>query len=119
LCEQCSVAAEQVWGALQTQWDSAKVDPYKSPEQGQALFVLLKGENEMQGRFIRSGSNEIGECCLDANGVLTLTQLHEGLTLCDRLWFATENLRFRTGLVEQNGKISHTSFYSEIRRKTS
>ncbi|NEO87896.1 MAG: phycobiliprotein lyase, partial [Spirulina sp. SIO3F2] len=42
LCEQCSVAAEQVWGALQTQWDSAKVDPYKSPEQGQALFVLLK-----------------------------------------------------------------------------
>ncbi|MEM8641569.1 MAG: phycobiliprotein lyase [Cyanobacteria bacterium P01_G01_bin.54] len=116
LCQTCRVDPSQVGSALKFQWDTDKVDPYQSRLQGESLLVLLKSEGGHQGSFIRSGATAVGQYDLDADGVLTLTQIQDPLKLSDRLWFAAENLRFRTGLVERAGQITHTSFYSEIRR---
>lgn len=122
LCEQCQVDTARVWGALQTQWDTS-VDFYKSKETGHALLVLLDGEGPAQGKFIRTGSTSVGDYTLADDEVLTLTQAQADVSLCDRIWFAinddgvtNKNLRFHTGVVEKAGKISHTTFYSEVRR---
>ncbi|MGB0563600.1 MAG: phycobiliprotein lyase [Spirulinaceae cyanobacterium] len=117
LCQACGVDPAQVDRALKFQWDTREVDPYATdPLQGESLLALLNSETSNQGDFIRSGATPVGQYALDAEGVLTLTQTCEPLILRDRFWFATENLRFRTGLIEQGDKITHTSFYSEIRR---
>lgn len=120
LCEQCQVDPARVWGGIRTKWDTS-VDPAltKQPN-GESLLVFLSSGQEGSGALLCSGMKQAGEYCLGDDDVLNLRLKGEGdLTLTDRFWFATENLRFRTSVLAAAGQPQKTSFYSEIRRMQS
>lgn len=74
------------------------------PNTGQLLRGATADQAVVTSRYV-----------LGADQALTLIAEADGFYSEERLWFASENLRFRTSLLKQAGGFSMASFFSEIR----
>ena len=120
LCQQHRIDPKQSLGGLQYSWDNS-VDWGKPKQQGSSLMVFIEdGEDTTTGKLltnaIKAGMKSTGTYILGRDEALTLIIDTEDVRLEERLWFASDNLRLRTNVIKNSTGITHTTFYSEIRK---
>jgi hypothetical protein len=113
LCERCRVSPDLALGGLQTRWEKTYLKPA-----GNSLLVVLQESTSGEGTLLLSNSKTPAQKSSytwgsDETLVIT-TELPEG-RIDERLWFAAENLRLRTILMNYRDVGMISSFYSEIR----
>jgi hypothetical protein len=118
LCAKTAIAPETVWGGLDIQWDNS-VDSGQPKQVGSTVMALAAPEpHSPTGQLLRADL-AVGTYALGADQALTLTVQDGSHHYEERIWFASENLRFRTVTIQTDGVICQTAFYSEIRRMQS
>ena len=121
LCQQYRIDPKQSLGGLLYSWDTS-VDWGKPKQKGSSLMVFISdNENCNRGKLLTNavpklGAKASGSYVLAQDDALTLTIDTEGTNAEERLWFASDNLRLRSTVVKNSTGITHTTFYSEIRK---
>ena len=105
-----------VGGTIQS-WDNS-VDWGKPKQVGSATVILVSNpDDDKTGKLIRPQDSKVcGHYALGADEALTLTLKTEDIHAEERHWFASDNFKMRTTIVEFNDGRKQTSFYSEIRK---
>ena len=122
LCQQYNLGDSAICFGIKTSWDTS-VDWGKSKQVGSSFLAIVPDPNNPKnGKILRSGHLQNpsfqGEYAIGADGALTLTIQDNNICTEERLWFASENLRLRTLLVNNGKEFTQMAFYSEIRRIT-
>jgi phycoerythrin-associated linker protein len=121
LCQQHCIDPQNSLGGLLYNWDTS-VDWGKSKQQGSSLIVFIPDrENATTGKLLsnvtfKPGVKSSGTYILGQDEALTLIVNTESTNAEERLWFASDNLRLRTTVIKNSTEITHTTFYSEIRK---
>ncbi|MBP0021582.1 MAG: phycobiliprotein lyase [Cyanobacteria bacterium SBLK] len=120
LYQQYNIDSAAIKFGLKTRWDTS-VDWGKPKQIGSSFWAIVPDENDPQiGMVLRSGllpnPSSQGVYAIGADDALTLTTTNNNICTSERIWFASENLRLRTLLVNNGTEFIQTSFYSEIRR---
>ncbi|MEM9543810.1 MAG: phycobiliprotein lyase, partial [Cyanobacteria bacterium P01_E01_bin.42] len=120
LYQQYNIDSAALKFGLKTSWDTS-VDWGKPKQIGSSFWAIVPDENDPQtGLILRSGllqnPSAKGVYAIGADDALTLTITNNNICTSERIWFASENLRLRTLLVNNGKEFTQTSFYSEIRR---
>jgi phycoerythrin-associated linker protein len=121
LCQQHRVDTQNSLGGLLYTWDTS-VDWGKPKQQGSSLIVFIPdGENATTGKLLSNvtpqpGVKSFGTYILGQDEALTFIIDTGNTNAEERLWFASDNLRLRTTVIKNLTKITHTTFYSEIRK---
>ncbi|NJK64999.1 MAG: phycobiliprotein lyase [Synechococcaceae cyanobacterium SM2_3_1] len=108
---------------LRAAWQGQQ-DEDTTTYQGSSLLVLLPTSSENpQGELVQqqqtpTDSSVRGRFLLGQDGVLSLQTQIGAVTCEERIWFASENLRLRTRLLQHEGGYSIASFHSEVRKLT-
>ncbi len=121
LCQDYQVSPQSSIGAIAQNWDNAP-DWGKPKQKGSSLVVLIpNSDNQQEGKILQTihqvpATSNTGCYSLGEDKALTLTIETGELTIEERIWFASDNLRLRTIIAKDaQGKLQ-TSFYSEIRK---
>lgn len=121
LCQQHRINSQISLGGLLYSWDTS-VDWGKPKLQGSSLIVFIPdGENATTGKLLtnvtsKPGVKSYGTYVLGQDEALTSIVNTEDINAEERLWFASDNLRLRTTVIKSSTGITHTTFYSEIRK---
>lgn len=121
VCEEHSLDASLSVGGIRSDWNNS-VDWGKPKQTGFSLIIPIP-ETTYQGRLLQTSSisqqkKVQGKYSIGEDEAVTLvTELPE-ITIKERVWFASPNLRLRTSLIESQQGWTKTSFYSEIRKVT-
>lgn len=124
LCEKHQIKPQQTYSGIKSAWDNS-VDWGKSKEQGFSILVIIPDSAEsntgkiLQSTNLKTQPSLSGNYIVGNDDALTLTVETPTLTIKERLWFPSDNLRMRTCLIESHQGWSKTSFYSEIRKLAS
>jgi phycoerythrin-associated linker protein len=107
--------------ALQVDWQGQQ-DEETSAYQGSSFLVLQPTSPEIQkGELVQHQQTPTiatvrGQFQLGRDGVLSLLTQIGAVTCEERIWFASDNLRLRTRLLQHEGGYSIASFHSEVRK---
>lgn len=117
LCKKHNLDPQLSLGGTVQSWDNS-VDWGKPKQIGSATVILVSNaDDDSTGKLIRPQDSKVcGEYILGADEALTLTIKTEDMHAQERQWFASENFKMRTTVVEFNDGSKQTSFYSEIRK---
>jgi len=118
LGDRAGIAASDLGGGLQMNWDTAKQD-WNRPQQAGSVLLAIAPEGGQTGRLARLVGEEVavGRYQIKADDSLILTVALPGdRQLEERLWFASENLRLRISTLRAGSTYQAVTFYSEIRR---
>ena len=117
LCQKHNLDFSLAIGGTVQSWDNS-VDWGKDKQVGSATVVLVKDpDSETTGKLIRPQDSKIcGHYALGEDEALTLTLANDDMEAEERQWFASENLKMRTTVVEFKDGTKQTAFYSEIRK---
>jgi len=118
ICQQYDVDAALALCGVRITWDGMmEQDQRKRP--GSTVIVPVAGfDCPNEGKLLRGnvGKTAIaGRYIMAADDALTLIAEDETLYSEERIWFASPNLRLRTGILKRPDGFSSTSFCSEIR----
>lgn len=106
-------------GAIASSWENSP-DWGKDKQEGSALMLVFRDENDANlGQFIRIVSSNkiiVGKYLLAEDESLTFTIQDNHQYLEERITFSNDNLRIRNCIEKSNEQVTHTTFYSEIRR---
>ena len=115
LCEQNHLDSNLIVGGTVQSWDNS-VDWGKTKQVGSATLVLVADEqSDRTGNLIRH-DRRYGRYVLGEDSALTLFFETDEMYAEERQWFASDNFKMRTIVVEYNDGRKQTSFYSEIRK---
>lgn len=119
LCEQYQVDPTAALCANRIRWNGGAEGQEK--QSGSTLLVAIaNSDNPKQGKLLRQPEiadqlSAPGHYFIGEDDALTLV-VEDGDSLSEeRLWFASPNLRLRTGIVKHPDGFSAASFCSEIR----
>lgn len=121
LCQEHQIQPQQFYLGIKSVWDNS-VDWGQPKAQGYSVLVVIPdGEELSTGKILQSTNinkqdSLTGSYLIGNDDALTLRVEKPGLTITERLWFPSDNLRMRTCLIQSNQGWSKTSFYSEIRK---
>lgn len=121
LSQQYRIDSKQSLGGLLYSWDNS-VDWGKTKQQGSSLIVFIPdAEDAITGKLLTNatphvGAKSFGTYIYGQDEALTLTINTGNIQAEERLWFASDNLRLRTTVIKNSTQITHTTFYSEIRK---
>lgn len=117
LCQKHNLDPQLSLGGTIQSWDNS-VDWGKPKQVGSATVILVSNpDNDSAGKLIRPQDSQVcGQYFLGADKALTLTIKTDKMYAQERQWFASDNLRMRTTVVEFDDGKKQTSFYSEIRK---
>jgi hypothetical protein len=119
LAQQHNLNLDLSLGAISSQWDNSP-DWGKPQQQGSSLMLLFTDDNNSStGQIIRVlNQNQIlkGKYILAEDKSLTLIIEQDVQVITERIEFASDNLRLRNTVVKNQGTVTETSFYSEIKR---
>lgn len=121
LCQQHQIEPQANYFGIKSVWDNS-VDWGKTKEQGFSILVIIPdAATTTTGKILQSSdkktqSSFLGNYVLGNDDALTLSVETPNLTIKERLWFPSENLRMRTCWIQSQQGWSKTSFYSEIRK---
>lgn len=122
ICQMHSFNPELSVGGSYVTWDGAmQWDKENEDHKGETVFALIPSANDgRQGKLLRErGYAEIvpvaGEYYLDQEDALVLTTEYETMTIHERFWFVTDNIRMRTSTVQRFGGFNTATFCIEIR----
>ncbi|AKG20017.1 phycobiliprotein lyase [Calothrix sp. 336/3] len=120
LCQKYDIAPQLALCGAKVSWDNV-MELSKAKRQANKLFVVIPDENHPQtGKLIEeTNATEqtpvIGKYELGSDEAFTITIEQETITLEERLWFASPNLRMRVSVIKCPNGFSMSSFSSEIR----
>lgn len=115
LCNQNHLDANLIVGGTAQSWDNS-VDWGKDKQAGSATLVLVADEeSDRTGQLIRQG-RKCGRYVLGEDSALTLVLETDEMHAEERQWFASDNFKMRTIVVDYKDGRKQTSFYSEIRK---
>lgn len=117
LCQKHSLDPKSIVGGTVQSWDNS-VDWGKTKQVGSTTIILVSNpESDRTGKLIRPEDNGIyGRYVLGEDEALTLTIETDKIYAEERQWFASDNFKMRTTVVEHSDGRKQTSFYSEIRK---
>ena len=122
LSQQHNLNQDLSLGAIASNWDNSP-DWGKPKQQGNSLMLIFSDTNETNiGKLVRVVNlNKIivGKYVLAEDESLTLTIEENNQSLEERITFSSDNLRIRNSIERNNNEVTHTTFYSEIRRVVS
>ncbi|WP_373479278.1 phycobiliprotein lyase [Geminocystis sp.] len=118
-CEKYNLNLDLSLGMMTSNWDNSP-DWGKPKQQGNSLMLIFADENNHnQGKILRVLSDDkalMGKYILAEDESLTLMIEENNQSMEERIYFASDNLRLRNTIVKNNGEVTQTCFYSEIRR---
>ena len=117
LCQKHHLDLNLIVGGTVQSWDTS-VDWGKDKQVGSATMVLVSDlDGDRTGKIIRPQDAKVcGHYELGADEALTLIIDNDDMYAEERQWFASDNLRLRTTVVQYHDGRKQTSFYSEIRK---
>ena len=122
ICQMHSFEPELSVGGSYVTWDGAmQWDKEDENHQGETVFALIPAtDNPRQGKLLRErGYAEIvpvaGEYYLDHEDALVLTTEYETMTIHERFWFITDDIRLRASTVQRFGGFNTATFCIEVR----
>lgn len=116
LCETHKIDAKSSLGGHQLQWDTA-CDWGKPKKIGSGLMIFVPNEEKSTtGSLLSRGYDKTGHYELQTDESLYLSLNSPEISIEERIWFVSPNLRFRTSIVKNTQSLSRTAFYSEIRK---
>ncbi|MGY6530465.1 MAG: phycobiliprotein lyase [Cyanobacterium sp.] len=124
ICEMHKFDPEKSVGGSYVTWDGAMAwDKENESHKGETVFALIpETDNPRQGKLLRErGYAEIvpvaGEYYLDHDDALVLTTEYETMTIHERFWFVSDDVRLRTSTVQRFGGFNTATFCIEVREK--
>lgn len=115
LCQQYEVDPKLILGGSRVSWDGT-IERGTEKQTGSTVFVMTADpEKPNEGKLLAEKAPVAGRYIIGADDALTLITESETVYSEERLWFASPNLRLRTGIIKRFGDFSLTSFCSEIR----
>lgn len=104
-------------GGTKQSWDTS-VDWGKDKQVGSKTIVLVSDpDSDRTGKLVRPEDAKVcGHYELGADEALTLIIDNDDMYAEERQWFANDNFRMRTTVVQYRDGKKQTSFYSEIRK---
>lgn len=87
---------------------------WNGDQTGEQTLIAIETSPEQGQLWNPAGLKPIEYSLIE--GVLTLGQITDTGRSEERIWFASDNLRLRTSLVERFGSFAQADFCSEIRR---
>ncbi|MBE9222692.1 phycobiliprotein lyase [Cyanobacterium stanieri LEGE 03274] len=125
ICEMHQFDPEKSVGGSYVTWDGAMAwDKEDESHKGETVFALIpEADNPRQGKLLRErGYAEIvpvaGEYYLDDEDALVLTTEYETMTIHERFWFVSDDVRLRTSTVQRFGGFNTATFCIEVREKS-
>ena len=117
LCQKHNLDSQLAIGGTVQSWDNS-VDWGKDKQVGSATIVLVKDpDSDTTGKLVRPQDGKVyGRYVLGEDETLTLSIANDEIEAEERQWFASENFKMRTTVVEYKDGTKQTSFYSEIRK---
>ena len=119
LSQQHNLNQELSLGGINTHWDNSP-DWGKPKQQGNSLLFIFQNEDNIhRGKIIKllkDNDTITGEYVFAEDKSITFRMEKDSQYIEERIWFASDNLRFRTNIVRFKNYVTETSFYSEIRR---
>ena len=117
LCQKHHLDPKLIVGGAVQSWDTS-VDWGKDKQVGSATIVLVSDpDGDRTGKLVRPQDSKVcGHYELGADEALTLIIDDDDMHAEERQWFASDNLRMRTTVVQYQDGRKQTSFYSEIRK---
>ncbi|MGB7444269.1 MAG: phycobiliprotein lyase [Coleofasciculaceae cyanobacterium] len=120
LCQKHDIRPEVALLGLRYRWEGT-MEGDKNKHIGSTLIVPVPNlEKPNQGLLLQergnSGKNPlVGQYILGEDGALTMITENENLYSEERIWFASPNLKLRSGLIKRFGRSTQASISSEIR----
>lgn len=106
-------------GAIASNWDNSP-DWGKAKQMGNSLMLIFRDDHDNNtGKIVRVlNNNQIvtGKYVLAEDESLTIIIEENKQYIEERIWFGSDNLKFRNTIVKEESKLIQTCFYSEIRR---
>jgi hypothetical protein len=122
LSQQHNLNQDLSLGAIASNWDNSP-DWGKPKLQGSSLMLIFSDANETNtGKVVKVVNTNkiiIGKYILAEDESLTFTIIDKNQSLEERITFSSDNLRIRNCIERNNNQVTHTTFYSEIRRVVS
>lgn len=122
ICKMHSFEPKLSVGGSYVTWDGAmQWDKENEDHKGETVFALIPSpDNPREGKLLRErGYAEIvpvaGEYYLDHENALILTTEYETMTIHERFWFVTDDIRLRTSTVQRFGGFNTATFCIEVR----
>lgn len=122
ICEMHDVDPEQAIGGAFVSWNGSMAwDKENEDHKGTTVFALIpEGDNLRRGKLLRErGYAEIvpvaGEYEMDAEDGLILVTEYETMSIIERFWFVSPNLRLRSSTVKRFGGFNTATFCAEFR----
>ena len=117
LCQKHHLDAQLAVGGTVQSWDNS-VDWGQPKQVGSTTVLLVRdAKSDRTGKLIRPQDDKIcGSYSLGADEALTLTIETDRMRAEERQWFASDNFKMRTTIVNYHDGNKQTSFYSEIRK---
>ncbi len=122
ICHLHNVDPAQAAGGAFVSWDGAMDwDKEGEAHTGTTVFALIPNpDNPQQGQLLRErGYAEIvpvaGQYAVDADEALNLVTEYETMSVSERFWFASPDLRLRASTVQRFGGFSTATFCAELR----
>ncbi|MBO1348843.1 MAG: phycobiliprotein lyase [Hormoscilla sp. GUM202] len=120
LCQKYQIDPGLALCGTRVTWDGTIGQQAKKHSGATVLVAVADGGSRTSGKLLRSGNSPdqdlgTGRYLMGSDQVLTLTISSETAHIEERLWFASDNLRFRTSTSIPASGFHVTSFCSEIR----
>jgi len=117
LCQKHHLDLNLIVGGTVQSWDTS-VDWGKDKQVGSSTIVLISNpDGDLTGKIVRPQDSKVcGHYELGTDEALTLIVDNDDMHAEERQWFASDNLRMRTTVVQYQDGRQQTSFYSEIRK---
>lgn len=117
LCQKHHLESNLIVGGTKQSWDTS-VDWGKDKQVGSATIILVgDSDSTSSGKVIRPQDAKVcGHYELGADEALTLIIDNDDMYAEERQWFANDNFKMRTTVVQYRDGQKQTSFYSEIRK---
>lgn len=122
ICQMHDVDPKLAVGGAFVSWDGSMAwDKEDENHSGTTVFALVpEPDNPRKGKLLRErGYAEIvpvaGQYHLDEEEGLVLITEYETMSIVERFWFASPDLRLRTSTVKRFGGLSTATFCAEVR----
>jgi hypothetical protein len=116
LCQTHNLDPKTSLGGQKVSWDTS-CDWGKPKKVGSRLTVFVPNSaNPSEGSLLSEPNDTIGSYKLQNDESLYLTLSNPDISIQERIWFASPNLKFRTTIIKGDSGFSRTAFYSQIRK---
>ncbi|MGK7946033.1 MAG: phycobiliprotein lyase [Microcystaceae cyanobacterium] len=116
LCKTHNIDPQTSLGGQKVSWDTS-CDWGKPKKMGSGLTIFVPNSpDSSEGKLLSNPNDTMGGYKLGNDQSLHLTLSSADLSIQERIWFVSPNLRFRTSLIKGDKGFNRTAFYSEIRK---